>query len=121
MKIEHNQNWKHDLKFGQMYETKFHRMLSEQKVEVKSDRQSMDTGNVFIEFSYKNKISGILKTEAGYYAYYINDETCITMSVKTLIEKIRKLLNENNAEIKSGGDGYKSRGVVTKIGNLLYG
>jgi|14BtaG_2_1085337.scaffolds.fasta_scaffold06963_2 hypothetical protein len=119
--MKYNNDFRNDLEFGQMYETKFHRMLSEKKVEVKSDRQSMDTGNVFIEFSYKNEISGILKTEADYYAYYINDETCITMSVKTLIEKIRKLLNVNNAQIKSGGDGYKSRGVVTKIGNLLYG
>jgi len=119
--MKYNYDFRNDLEFGQMYETKFHRMLSEKKVEVKSDRQSMVTGNVFIEFSYKNEISGILKTEADYYAYYINDETCITMSVKALIEKIRKLLNENNAQIKSGGDGYKSRGVVTKIGNLLYG
>ena len=35
--MKHNNDFRHDLEFGQMSETKFHKMLSEKKVEVKSD------------------------------------------------------------------------------------
>jgi len=118
--MKYNYDFRNDLEFGQMYETKFHRMLSEKKVEVKSDRQSMVTGNVFIEFSYKNEISGILKTEADYYAYYINDETCITMSVKTLKVKLKKLYKEKKAIVRPGGDENTSMGLVVKIKDLLH-
>ena len=118
--MEHNNDFKHDLKFGQMYETKFHRMLSEQEIEVKSDRQSMDTGNVFIEFESRGKLSGISTTEADYYAYYIDDEMCITINVKILKAKLKKLYKENKAIVRPGGDKNTSMGLVVKIKDLLH-
>jgi len=117
--MEHNNDFKHDLKFGQMSETKFHKMLSKKKVEVKSDRQSMDTGNIFIEFQSRGKLSGISTTQADYYAYYINDETCITMNVAILKQKLKKLFNENKAEVKLGGDENTSMGLLVKIKDLI--
>tara|TARA_R110000824_G_scaffold97789_1_gene233534 strand:+ start:501 stop:860 length:360 start_codon:yes stop_codon:yes gene_type:complete len=118
--MKHNNDFKYDLKFGQMSETKFHKMLSEKEIEVKSDKQSMDTGNVFIEFKSRGKLSGISTTQADYYAYYIDDETCITISVKTLKEKIKKLYKENKAKIITGGDENTSVALLVKIKDLLH-
>ena len=118
--MKHNNDFRHDLEFGQMSETKFHKMLSQKKVEVKSDKQSMVTGNVFIEFESRGKLSGISTTEADYYAYYINDETCITMSVKTLKVKLKKLYKEKKAIVRPGGDENTSMGLVVKIKDLLH-
>tara|TARA_R110000824_G_scaffold256958_1_gene445948 strand:- start:209 stop:568 length:360 start_codon:yes stop_codon:yes gene_type:complete len=118
--MKHNNDFRHDLEFGQMSETKFHKMLSQKKVEVKSDKQSMVTGNVFIEFESRGKLSGISTTEADYYAYYIDDEMCITINVEILKVKLKKLYKENKAEVRPGGDKNTSIGLLVKIKDLLH-
>jgi len=41
----------------------------QQGIEVKTDRQAEQTGNVFIEIKCNNKYSGIQTTKAGWYIY----------------------------------------------------
>ena len=41
------------------------------KYEVKADRYTYKTGNIAIEFKCNNLPSGISKTQADYYAYYV--------------------------------------------------
>lgn len=41
------------------------------KIEVKSDRLAYLTGNICIEYQYKNEKSGIDATTADYYYYYV--------------------------------------------------
>ena len=47
--MEYNSDFKYDLKEGILKgETKFHKMLSESTIEVKYDRKTRQTGNVYI-------------------------------------------------------------------------
>ena len=81
-----------DLKLGNFYEKKAIRYFNydtyefcndgrydilikkdsiETKIEVKSDRRAYETGNLAIEYKYKGCPSGIRKTEAEYYIYFV--------------------------------------------------
>ena len=64
--------------------------------EIKTDRyeflKSVKTNNIFIEVSCNNKPSGISKTEADIFVYFLPDyEECYCISVKEL----RKILRSN--------------------------
>ena len=72
--MKFNSDFKHDLELGEMAETDFHLMLSEKKIEVKYDRKTKETGNVYIEFESRNKPSGIKTTQADYWTYFIDDD-----------------------------------------------
>mgnify|MGYP001070419334 CR=1 FL=1 len=72
--MKFNSDFKHDLELGEMAETDFHLMLSEKKIEVKYDRKTKETGNVYIEFESRGKPSGIKTTQADYWTYYIDDD-----------------------------------------------
>jgi hypothetical protein len=118
--MEHNSDFRFDLELGKLKgETAFHKMLSEKKIEVKYDRQAKETGNLFIEYMSRGKLSGIATTKADYYAYYISDDFCIVISVKKLKEKMKKLYKENKAKKILGGDKNTSKGLLVKIQDFI--
>ena len=82
--MKFNSDFKYDLELGEMAETDFHQMLSEKKIEIKYDRKTKETGNIFIEFQSRNKLSGISTTQADFWTYYIDDDFCITISTKNM-------------------------------------
>ena len=61
--MKFNSDFKYDLELGEMAETDFHQMLSKKKIEVKFDRKTKETGNIFIEFQSRDKLSGISTTK----------------------------------------------------------
>lgn len=87
----------------------------ETKIEVKSDRLSSKTGNLCIEYEYKNNSSGINSTTADYWVYFVlygkdgniyNDierEDCYIIPTNELKELIK------NCRSVCGGDGYNSK------------
>ena len=110
--MEYNSDFKYDLKEGILKgETKFHKMLSESTIEVKYDRKTRQTGNVYIEYESRNKPSGIRTTQADYWTYFVHDDECFTISVDRLKEKITKLKPRR----VPGGDSNTSMGFLVKL------
>jgi uncharacterized protein (DUF3820 family) len=75
-------------------------------IEVKSDRQASQTGNLAIEYECNGKPSGINKTTADYWIYFIvypDREECYKIKTTTL-----RKITEKCKQV-SGGDGNRSR------------
>jgi len=117
--MKFNSDFRYDLELGEMAETDFHKMLSQKKIEVKYDRKTKMTGNVFIEFQSRNKLSGISTTQADFWVYYIDDNFCITISTKILKEKMKDLLAKGKAKKIKGGDNNTSVGLLIKVEDLI--
>ena len=88
--------------------------MEEIKIEVKSDRVSAKTGNLFIEFESNNIPSGISVTESNFYVYYIinnkgyNMYIIPTLDIKMLIDD-KKYFRMLNAGYKKYSRGYLFR------------
>ena len=65
-------------------------------VEVKNDLQAKETGNIFIEISWRGEPSGLMATRAEYWAYCINDK-CIWVIPK----RIKDLIIETGMELRT--------------------
>ena len=63
--MEYNADFQYDLKFGKEGETEIAKLLNNSEVEVKRDRQTQKTGNVYIEYESRGKPSGIKTTKAN--------------------------------------------------------
>jgi hypothetical protein len=91
---------------GKMVEYKFGNFT------VEKYEEGRDSGNLFIEFGGRGKPTGIKTTEANYYVYYY------TYFKKLWIintKKLKKLIADNNFEIKDrnvGDKGSKTMGYV---------
>lgn len=68
-----------------------------------------DTGNIFIEFESRGKPSGIVTTKSDiwfYVFYYLREIWTIPTP------KLKKLINENNFDVRCGGDNNTSLGYI---------
>ena len=61
--MKHNSDFKYDLEIGLNYETKLAELLGK-KIEVKRDFKCLETGNIFVEYASRGKLSGIATSEA---------------------------------------------------------
>ena len=112
-----NNDFKYDLEFGQLDgETWFHELVTNKKIEVKSDRKSKDTGNVYIEYYSRGKLSGIATSQSDFYVYKVAEDEAIIISTSKLKKKLNQLVLEGKAkkDVK-GGDDYTSFCVLCKI------
>jgi|TARA_R110000787_G_scaffold15296_3_gene47263 hypothetical protein len=114
--MNYNNDFKYDLKVGQIKEVEVGKMLLGSTIEVKHDLQATKTGNVYIEYFSRGKASGIAKSEADYY--------CIAFGsgmhfIKT--EDLKKLCRPyfNTDRDKAGGDNNTSKGILLPIKDLL--
>ena len=99
-----------DLKDGLAAENRLEQALLNSKIEVKSDKRAWETGNLFIETSYRGKPSGIMSTEADFWAFEVRNNTFLLISTHRLIQLVSKAkfygLKTN------GGDFNASEGVL---------
>lgn len=86
------------------------------KYEVKADKNTYRTGNVFIEYECAGKPSGISITQADIYAYFVvkssKQQDCYMIPVKyikTLIE------NGEFTKILNSGDGGRVNGFLMPL------
>ena len=117
--MEFNSDFRYDLKLGQMAETKFHEILSEKKIEVKYDRKTKSSKNLFIETESRNKPSGIRTTEADYWTYFIDDNVCFTIPVDRIKKEIIKMTENGNLRLVRGGDSNTTKGVLIPAINFI--
>jgi len=110
-----------DLSYGKVREQRVAEMLTDKKIEVKSERDMwVRTGNICIEYESYGKPSGIAATEADYWFHNlcIGDETFATLvfdvpSLKRIID------NLDYKKTVSGGDHNASRLYLLNIQKLF--
>ena len=110
-----------DLEYGEIREDKIKDMLTNKKVEVKSERDMwMKTGNIAIEYECWNKPSGIKATESDYWFHNlcIGDEEYCTLVFKT--DTLRKIVDKlDYFKTVSGGDNNASKQYLVNIQKLF--
>ena len=110
-----------DLSYGEIREEKIADMLTNKKVEVKSERDIwQNTGNICIEYECWNKPSGIRATESDYWFHNlcIGDEEYCTLVFKT--DTLKKIVDKlDTFKTVSGGDGNASRMYLVNLQKLF--
>ena len=114
--MDYNNDFKYDLKIGQVKEKELGDIFNNKKIEVKYDLKALDTGNVYVEYYSRGKYSGISISESDYYCFAIG-ETYHLISIECLKQRCRKYLNTNRD--KKGGDNNTSKGILLPINELL--
>ena len=108
-----------DLAYGVGREDALYHVLREARIEVKSDRKAQATGNVFVEFSYRKRPSGIATTTAEWWAI----EVALDRWLLIPTPKLQSLCSRAKAEgkVKHGGDRFQSRGFLIPLAWLTEG
>ena len=117
-----NKKFDKDLKYGQERENRIVSILDKDKtkLEVKTERDWWQkSGNMCIEVECYGKPSGIMATEADYWVHILadGDKDFVRMIFDT--STIKKLTKKYMKNIRSGGDGNKSRFVLVPLSELF--
>jgi hypothetical protein len=120
--MKHNSDFQYDWEFGKEGEDEIAKLLNDYKVEVKRDRQTKQTGNVYIEYQSRGKPSGIKTTKADKWAYILQDG-CILIVDTELLKKALRYLIKAKLCVKDmpGGDNNTSLGVLVSVERLMEG
>jgi|TARA_R100000084_G_scaffold34033_1_gene13454 hypothetical protein len=111
-----NSDFKYDLKLGNKGENLLYNIikLKGQTIEVKTDRDAIKnkcTGNLFIEYMSRGKLSGISTTQAKWWAFVISNEQIILIETN----KLKKLCKLKTLKRVSGGDNNTSKGILLPL------
>ena len=123
-------NFEYDLEFGEFYEKKLLDILTNKKLEIKTERGINNkankwnvTGNLFIEISYKGKPSGIRKTKSEYWMQLLEFEGGLYGSVmlptQTLYNMVREHYQTKKWKTVMGGDDNQSEGVLVPLSEVF--
>ena len=115
--MDYNSDFKYDLQLGQLGEQHLAKILMNKKIEVKTDYQATQTGNIFVEYYSRGKASGITTTQAQWYAFLLSNDKIILISTEELKDICRKYL-WTKRDVK-GGDNNTSQGILLPIEDLL--
>ena len=114
--MDFSSDFRYDLKVGQISEEKLADVLSNKKIEVKTDLRAYKTGNVYVEYFSRGKLSGISTSESDYYCFVLGS-VMILIESKELKNKCRKYLNTSRD--KKGGDNNTSKGILLPVKELI--
>ena len=114
--MEYNNDFKYDLKLGQIKEKELGDILTNKTIEVKYDLQAPKTGNVYVEYYSRGKKSGISTTEADYYCFSFGN-TFHLIIVSCLKDRCRKYIGTDRDKL--GGDNNTSKGILLPITELF--
>ena len=110
-----------DLQYGVVREDKVADMLTNKKIEVKSERDLWQkTGNICIEYKSYGKPSGIDATESDYWFHNLcigDDEYCTLVFNTNTLKKIVKKLD--SFKTVSGGDNRASQMYLLNLQKLF--
>ena len=110
-----------DLAYGEVRENKIADMLTNKKIEVKSERDLWQkTGNICIEYKSYGKPSGIDATESDYWFHNLcigDDEYCTLVFNTNTLKKIVKRLD--SFKTVSGGDHKASQMYLLNLQKLF--
>ena len=117
-----------DLPFGLKYENTLSGLLTKdtnKKVEVKTERDKWKTtGNIFVEFMWRETFSGLVTTEADWWATILTldgaIEGIIILPTNIMKDRVKLLINNGQAKYPvKGGDNNASTGALVPIKELM--
>lgn len=114
--MDYNNDFKYDLKVGQVKEKELGDIFNNKKIEVKYDLKALDTSNVYVEYYSRGKRSGISTTNAEFYCFAFGS-TFHLIKTEVLKDRCRKYINTNRD--KKGGDNNTSKGILLPITELF--
>lgn len=119
--MEFNSDFRFDLEFGKIDgESWFHKLVTDKKIEVKSDRKTEETGNIYIEYESRGKPSGIKTTQADYWVYKVSNQKAIIIGVQELKDKLNDLVKNGKGRMGvKGGDNNTSLGCLITLKDIL--
>jgi len=109
-----------DLAYGEVREDKIADMLTNKKIEVKSEKDLWQkSGNICIEYESWSKPSGINATESDYWFHNlcVGEEEYCTLVFKTSV--LRKIIKSKKYRSVSGGDNNASRMYLISLKDLF--
>lgn len=116
--MAHN-NWVADLEFGEAGEKWLASLGQQVTMEVKRCRKWNATGNLFFEYSCSGKPSGIMTTEAEYFAYILSEKDfnvgVFVWHTASLKKAIQSLIEAKAYKTVNGGDGFRVQGMLLPI------
>ncbi len=118
--MEYNNDFKHDLRVGQLKEEALGDIFNSSTIEVKYDQRAYHTGNIFVEYESRGKPSGLSTTEAEYYCYVLSSDigdTFHLMKTSIIKNKCRAYFKTKRDTV--GGDSNTSKGILLPIKELL--
>ena len=119
--MEYCNDFKYDLKIGQIGEELLNDIFTLKTIEVKRDSWIYKSGNIAIEYESRNKPSGIAKSQADYWAIIFSgdykDEIILIIKENRLKEICREYYKKGN--IKTMGDNNTSKAILIPITEIL--
>lgn len=109
-----------DLSYGQIFEQQVADMLTNAKIEVKSERDLwIKTGNIVIECESRGKPSGIRTTEADYWFHNLVKDGEILVTIALPVKKLKEYIIKNRPYVVKGGDDNTSRLFLINISDFF--
>ena len=115
--MEYNNDFRYDLKVGQLAEKWLGELLSGKTLEVKRDLRASRTGKVFVEFFCRGKPSGIATTEADFWAFVIGTGYVVILPTEALREIVE--YHKEKGWVMPGGDNNVSQGALVRVERLI--
>lgn len=119
--MNYNNDFKYDLKIGQVGETMLNEILHDSTIEVKRDSWIGRTGNIAVEYQSRGKPSGISTTKASHWCFIFsnefNDEVMIIIETERLKRISRIFYNKGN--VKLMGDNNTSKSVLIPAEKII--
>jgi hypothetical protein len=115
--MKYNSDFSHDLELGKKGENLLAKilLLKGNKIEVKTDLQATQTGNVFIEYQSRDRLSGLSTSKADYWAFLISNEQIIIIETN----KLKELCKTKGLRRVDGGDNNTSKGILIPLNKLI--
>lgn len=119
--MEYNNDFKYDLKVGQVGEQLLSSILTNKTIEVKRDSWICKSGNIAIEYESRGKPSGIATSTAEYWAIIFSGEYNDEMILLIEAERLKKIARQYylKGNIKAMGDSNTSKAVLIPIKELI--
>ena len=112
--MKHNNNFKYDLRVGQVKERELANILEHKHIEVK--RCTNAKYNVFVEYKSRGKSSGLSTTKADYYCFALKN-SMVLLTTQRLKQICRPYYGTPKDVL--GGDNNTSKGILVPINELV--
>jgi len=90
------------------------------KAEVKTDRLTKRTGNVYVEYESREANSGLLTTKSDWWIFQIvneQEETLFSILIST--KRLKYIIKYGGYSKAAGGDDHTSKGWLVPIKDLI--
>ena len=90
------------------------------KAEVKTDRLTKRTGNVYVEYKSRGADSGLFTTKSDWWIFQIvneQEETLFSILIST--KRLKHIINYGGYRQAAGGDDHTSMGWLVPIKDLI--